>query len=612
MDSLLTVNVTGIDTESIIQELMKIERQPVVLLESKQKIIDDKRSAWDTIKTKLDSLSSTLTPLLSSTTFYAKTVSISDTSVVTVEAGTSANIGTYDIEVVSLAQSQVVQSASFTAPDQSLNISGTVTLNGKSITIASTDTLNSIADKINAIEDIGVNASVLQVEPNDYRLVLTSTSTGTANIMSFEGDMTAWQELGVVDSSNVPNEVRAAQDATFFINGIQFTRSSNEVDDAIEGLTINLLQAKDPVTGQGGKASFSVGFDDDSIVDYVKSFIDEYNAFLDTVSEYNSWDSETMTSGILFGDPLLQRLLQEIRQVIFKEVEGSPEDFRFLGAVGLSTGSGSTFSREGKLSLDEAKLREALQENRDAVAVLFGAKTVNVALASNGSTATATSTYSTDFAPENVINGNTSSALWGSPGGGWMDGTPNDFSQDILEISFGTLRTIDTVKVYTLDSTTYPASSYGIRDFSIEYLDPDTGQWSLISSFSQNTQGMVSASFDALTTEKIRVVVNASNDGTYSRIIEVEAYAKNDGAFNKLSETIQKYTAADGFLDLRESELEAEDESIARQIENLERRLDMRLSALRKQFTALEVMLTKLNTQGMWLSQQLESLTVSI
>ncbi|HHW18718.1 MAG TPA: flagellar filament capping protein FliD [Firmicutes bacterium] len=613
MASQLTMNVTGIDTETIIQELMKIERRPLTALEARQQAIADKKAAWAAIKDKLDSLSSKITPLLERTLFDKKAVSVQEPSVVTVQASTTAIPGSYDLSVTSLAVAQVVQSKSFQSPDQSLGFSGTLVLNGKSISVTAADSLTAIAQKINATTGVGVTASVMQVSSSDYRLILTSQSTGTANEMTFGGDTTLLKDsLGIIVTVNgvdQPNEIRAAQDAVFSVNGVQFIRSSNQVSDAIPGLTLTLLEARDPVTGQGGKTSFTVKYDDDAVVSCVKSFVDEYNSFLDLVTKYNSWDPEAKKGSLLFGDPLLLRLLNEIRRVIFGEIKGAVPNYNFVGSVGLSTGSGSTFSRDGKITLDEAKLREALGKNRDAVAILFGAKAMNVALSSNGSTAQASSYYSAEFAPDGAINGVSTSDLWGSAGGGWNDGTQADFTNDWLRINFGTLRTIDTINVYTLDSATYPASAYGIRDFSIEYYDGSS--WKQLASYTGNTQGMVSASFEPVTTDSIRIVVKNSNDGQYSRITEVEAFNKSDGVFNILRDTIQKYTAYDGFLDLRQAQLDSQDKSIARQIENLQRRLDMRLASLRRQFTALETMLMKMNSQGLWLAQQIQGFSTN-
>ena len=79
----------------------------------------------------------------------------------------------------------------------------------------------------------------------------------------------------------------------------------------------------------------------------------------------------------------------------------------------------------------------------------------------------------------------------------------------------------------------------------------------------------------------------------------------------KLKQALEMYIGHDGLLPLRQNRLEAQDKDISRQIENLERRLQIRLVNLRKQFTALESLLLQMNTQGLFITQQIQSLFMS-
>lgn len=606
MDNRISLNVSGIDTDSIIQQMMTIERRPLVSLQTQQTQLSARKTAWNAIKTQLDAVSSKLATLIGSTTFSQKTATSSDSSVLSATAASSSAEGTYQIQVTSLATAQAVQSSAFSSDDDPRGVEGTVTLNGKSIDIAATDSLQTIAAKINATTDVGATAAVLQTGTNEYKMIITSSELGVAGAMTFGGDMVAWKDLGVITPIDEPNEIVVATDAVFTVNGIQFTRSGNSVADAIPGLTLNLLEATDPVSGEGGRTTLTVGYNDQAIVDGVKSFITEYNNLLGTAGRYNTWDNDTHEAGILFGDSLVTRLLAEVRSSVFREVAGTEGDYNSLRTAGVSTGSASTFSREGKLTLDETKLRDALKADRSAVAVLFGAKAANVALSARGSMATASSALDGQHPASSAINGDTSSVLWGA-GGGWSDGTPGDFSDDWLEVDFGASRTIDKISVYTLDSTQYPAATYGLKDFSLKYW---TGtEWAALgNAVTGNTLGMKSVTFSAVTTQKVRLYATASNDNQYARVVELEAYQQNDGAFNRLDDVIDRYADSDGFVSARETQLDDENRYLSRQIENMQTRLDQRMTTLRKQFTDMEVTLQKLNTQSAWLTQQIQTI----
>jgi len=592
----ITIGVSGLDTETLINELMKVERQPLQQLEARRTSLDVRKQAWDAIKTKLDSLASSLTSLLSVGGFGQKTVSVSDSAVLSASAESSAPTGSYEIQVLSLARSQVVTSGSFGTSNTALGITGDLTLNGKTITLMGTETLESLAARINDTEGIGVSAAVLQVAPGEYRLTLTAEKEGTAGSMSF-GDEAGWTLLGVRDADGTLNEVRSASDARFTINGITFLRDSNKVADAIPGVTLNLAAAADPVTGAGGKTVVTVGYDDQAVVSQVKAFIAEYNSLIDTVKKYDSWNADTKQGGVLFGDPLLQRLLRDIQSVLFREVDGAPDGFRFASQLGISTGAAGTYSKDGKLTLDEAKLTKALAENREAVAAFFGAKTVNVSRSSAGAQASASSTAA-GTSPLCVIDGDLSAGMW-------QDDTPGEFP-DTLEISFAGQKTIDRVLISTVNSDSMPAAQYGIKDVTVQYWDGS--DWVTVGEVSGNSGGTISLTFTPVTTDKIRLVCNGSNDGQHSRITEVQVYQENTGILNALRTAVRRYSAVDGYLPMRKAQIEAEDEALARQIASKQRSLDMRLAYLQRQFSALEVLLSRLNTQGAWLSSQLAGL----
>ena len=278
MSSPVSFNVTGLDTETIIQELMRLERQPVVALEAKQRMISDRKAAWNALKSKIESLMAKMRPLLEQQVYTGKAARSAGPTVVTANASANAVPGTYEIEVINLARAHTLQSRSFTgSPDDALGFSGRLVLSIGGVTeeidIAGDDSLNSIAARINSVENLGIQASVLEVVPSEYTLVLTGVSTGQEITFQQESPDPQSLDLGL---RTVEGQEPAG--ATFKINGIRFQRSSNEVKDAIPGVTLNLLTT--------GATSVSVGYDDDALVDAVRELVNEYNSFLDLAAKY--------------------------------------------------------------------------------------------------------------------------------------------------------------------------------------------------------------------------------------------------------------------------------------------------------------------------------------
>jgi hypothetical protein len=156
---------------------------------------------------------------------------------------------------------------------------------------------------------------------------------------------------------------------------------------------------------------------------------------------------------------------------------------------------------------------------------------LNVALAANGGVASASSTYSSGYAPRGAIDGDRKGLNWGA-GGGWNDATPNAWP-DWLEIDFSGSKTINEVDVFTVQDNyqapsdptpTMTFAQYGLTDFQVQYW---TGsQWLTVPNGIVSGNNLVwrQVTFGALTTSSIRVWVTGALN-TFSRITEVEAYS---------------------------------------------------------------------------------------
>jgi hypothetical protein len=156
------------------------------------------------------------------------------------------------------------------------------------------------------------------------------------------------------------------------------------------------------------------------------------------------------------------------------------------------------------------------------------AGTSNVALASNGGVASASSTYNAAY-PIAAVNNNERAGLnWGN-GGGWNDATANAFP-DTVSLSFNGSKTIDRVVVYTLqDNYTAPVeptdsmtfSLYGITAFTVQ--GKQGNKWITLASVSANHLVKRTVTFAPFTTSQIRIRVSAAL-ASFSRITEIEAW----------------------------------------------------------------------------------------
>ncbi len=227
---------------------------------------------------------------------------------------------------------------------------GTISINGVSITIdPATDSISDIIARINE-SDAQVKASY-DTTSDTLRFVSETMGSrtirftaGTSNFMNVMHLDTAIQTAG--------------NDAKFTINGgaVQ-TRNTNEVSDAIGGITLKFLDL--------GKSTVTVSGDDDKIVEDVQAMVDAFNESVDALR------GATAQSGQLSGDASISSVELFLRQAIFNVVSGLTGDYRSFVDIGISTGDTFDAESSAHLTLDGDKFREALSSDRSSVARLF-------------------------------------------------------------------------------------------------------------------------------------------------------------------------------------------------------------------------------------------------
>lgn len=606
--------MSGINTTSLIEQLMSVERRPLVLAQAKMTNLKAKADAWRDVNSRLYNLQTKVNDLKSSLTYRGRKTTLGTEEFFTATAASNAAESSYQVEVKNLAKAHVIASRSdLSSSNVSLGYEGTFQINGQSVSVNTIDTLSSIADKINNTADIGVKASVIKLADNQYQMTLTSNKTGSVNSIVAEDGGDVLKNLGILDESgNIANNIQNAEDAQIMVNGLTVNRSSNTINDVIAGVTLNLKKA--------GGTTLNVAQDYDKIVEAVKGFVNQYNSAMSFIQDAMAFDSKTQIKGPLFGESSLLYIQSEIRSFLSKTVPSVKSEVNQLAMIGITTGaynSGIDISKAGNLVLDETKLKAALESNFDDVMKLFGAKVNNVASSANGATIMTSSQYSAQFSSATLIDGRTGSEDWGQ-GGGWMDSTPGEFP-DWVEISFNGSKTVDSINIYTLNSQEYPAGTYGVRNLTFEYWDETSASWKTLKTaednqkdltVTDNTKGMISLSFSSVTTSKVRVNILESNgENDYSRLTEVQVYEKNDGIFSNLYNKLWDLTRTEGVIKTRQEAIGTEEKNVNKRIERLEQMLERKEEAYRARFIAMEQALAKIQTQSAWLTSQLANMS---
>lgn len=360
----------GVDFGQVIDQLLKVARLPVDRLNDRKALLNSKSTDYATLSTKLIMLQSAADKLKRSNLFDRSSASVSDETVLTAAASSTATPGTYQIQVTRLAQShQLVSKAakavSTTTTDIVSGGSAMFTFrvgtgSNQTITLGETATLEDLRDQINDL-GAGVTASIINAGSDTtpaYRLVLTSASTGADNAITIVTDET---DLDLTNSSGTggTDTLQAAQDAEVVVGSsstVTLTRSGNVLTDAITGVTLTIKDT--------GTVQVSVERDGNAVKSNIMALADAYNDVVKFINERTTYDVVTKKGGNFFNEPTVRTVLAEVRTALSATVSGA-STFGTVGEIGFKT------ERDGTITVDEAKLSAAINENYAAVKTLF-------------------------------------------------------------------------------------------------------------------------------------------------------------------------------------------------------------------------------------------------
>jgi flagellar hook-associated protein 2 len=364
---------SGLDVNSIVTQLMALERRPIQLLETAKTKLDTQLSSYGKLQASLSTVRDAARKLTDPGAWTPTTVASSDTAAVSAISNGTSPPGNYAVEVSRLAAAQSLTSA--TLPS-SISIVGTGTLtiemgkwftnppdftpdagvNSVSITIApGEDTLEKIRDKINA-SGAGVTASIVN-DASGSRLAIRSRETGEANgfrIGVADDDGNGGDAAGLsmlafdpVGGTSQMTQAQAAANAALTINNIPVNSASNTLTDVLDGLTVRVSRLTQ------GPVDLGVSRDTETIKKTITGFADAYNGLVRLMREQTDYNESSKTAGALQGDRTAVSLLYKLRSMVGGST-GAATAFTRLADVGLEP------QRDGTLSVNAGKLDSAL------------------------------------------------------------------------------------------------------------------------------------------------------------------------------------------------------------------------------------------------------------
>ena len=369
---------TGLDIDGMVTAIADAEKAP------KQAQIDrlttkteTSLSAVGTLTSAVETFEASLTALeSSSSSFEGLGVQSSADGVASATAGAGAVPGSYEVEVISLASSSKVASASLEGgASTTFDSGGTLTIDvgdnaSYEVQVAPGASLTEIRDAINSqlSATAGISANII-TDASGARLVLSSevTGEGTDLYVKGPGDLAALNinvdEDGNHDltqqSGTGAGSITLASNASYKIDGLELSSSTNTVT-ALSGLSIKLTAE--------GTTTLTVAPNTEGLKTSIEAFVSAYNNLItvtNALTRVTTSEDETSTdAGALVGDALVRSLLGSIRNELVQPSTGSGE-LSVLAQLGVTT------NKDGTLSIDDAKLSSALETHYDEVQAFF-------------------------------------------------------------------------------------------------------------------------------------------------------------------------------------------------------------------------------------------------
>lgn len=350
---------SGLDLSGLVDQLKAAERQKLVPILEQQSAQKTKISAYGRLQSAMDRVQTSIAALNDASSFKQQKSTVTGEGVLAT-AGETANAGRYEITVSQLARAGSAASNSvaldqeLTAADtaMTLNFGAGTTQSSYDVNIAAGSTLTDVRDQINADKEAGVTASLVN-DGTGYRLALSSKETGEdASLTGFTGLASLTMDAATL---------RAGQDAELNVNGITITSKTNRVEEAIQGVTLDLTAASaNPVT-------LVIERDEASLREAIDSFVSNYNEMKSTVGRMTAYNGEGEISGELVGDRTVRTIEDRLRRDITDNL--GTGDISRLSQLGIA------IDERGRLKVDEAKLDDAVANNPEGLSAFFAGET---------------------------------------------------------------------------------------------------------------------------------------------------------------------------------------------------------------------------------------------
>lgn len=346
-------SMNGLD--KYVEQLIEVEKIPIEQIKKRKEKTVQEKNEVEKLQKMLSELDAASGGIKTKTDFYKLKVESSHPDIMEGAIKGIANLGQYEFEVRGMAKTDKKLAYGFPDKDQTPVGFGYMQIEREDkgpveLTIEPGSTLDQVAQQINDA-DAGVRAMVINTKynPDSYRLLVVSERSGEEAKVNIDEDTTFLEFKEQVTGRNL--------DVLF--EDVPVTDDDNQLDELVEGLSFNVKRAE-----PGTRVQINVTYDMDKTLEGIKGFVEKYNQIVGFANDQSKNPAEGQP-GLLSGDGSVRQIMRGLQGALFP-TEAANSKYQTLSEIGIATNP-----KTGELQMDEAKVRNALTDDYDAVAQLF-------------------------------------------------------------------------------------------------------------------------------------------------------------------------------------------------------------------------------------------------
>lgn len=601
--------VSGLDTNSIVSQLMQLERRPIYQLEGRKSDIEARNRAWSQISTRMNAVQDKLKALDGPDDWrkFASVTSSNEDAVKVTTSGT-ANIGSASFTVDRLAAThQVASTGTFASMSDLVGVGDFTITDGNgtdhTITTTASTTVSDLANQIEAL-DADISASLIFTDSSTAKLVVSANESGA------DASFTTSTTIGSLAGFSV---VEQGVDSQLTVGSgpgaLTIERASNEINDFISGATITL---KSTTTE---KVDVSVTRDTEAAVTAVKELVDELNKAISSIAGFSKAGSEDTEGGPLALDATARNLALNLRSSLSGVVSSLGGTYNTTSSVGLS------ITRDGSYTLDETKLREALEDDFGSVADLFqhstsatdsrvsvtrtgdsamdGTYGVEITQAATKAAFTGISYPASMLAQSFTITTGTTAVNVSISADAPITDAIDAINQALGDAGITTITATNDGGAIKLASSVYGSNgdfTVSANDLGLDGTHAGLNIAGTINGVAATGNGQSLSGTGDLDGLILKITASAAEVSGAGGTLALGTISSHSGLAATIGEYFESVTESGGTIDRATDRWDSQLDLIKARIEQLEERMDSREASLRRQYTAMETTLARLNS----------------